>query len=60
MLAAPDGYRWVATFDGVPRFDGVRFRAVERAGGGAGGRVWVEATPDWLLRVDPATDQGEV
>ncbi|MBZ0114446.1 MAG: diguanylate cyclase [Thermoanaerobaculia bacterium] len=54
IVQGPDGYLWVATLEGVARFDGIRFRPVDlealaklgnrvvtALAGGADGRVWV-------------------
>ncbi len=73
VLLGPDGYLWVATFDGVVRFDGVRFsRVLPRDGPGwpsarvsslrvaPDGAVWAQTGPGWLVRIDPRTDALQV
>ncbi len=62
---SPDGFLWVATAEGIARFDGIAFDTVEPAGGYRGrrfgffrlfalpnGGVWVSTFQGGLLRVD--------
>ena len=65
VAQTPDGYLWVATYDGLARFDGVRF-TVYRSGaypglpssrlttvtGGAGGVLWLSTEQHDLVRFD--------
>lgn len=66
------GFLWVATGDGLTRFDGHRFRPLERDGddptarnlgwirallGGRDGRLWIGTETDGLASYDPATDR---
>ncbi|MBI3155014.1 MAG: diguanylate cyclase [Burkholderiales bacterium] len=66
------GFVWVATGDGLTRFDGHRFRPLERDGddpaarnlgwirallGGRDGRLWIGTETDGLASYDPATDR---
>lgn len=63
VLVDRDGFVWVATWDGLVRFDGVRFEAVEPADWPShrvvqlqqarDGTIWAQTEPGALVRVDP-------